>query len=162
MTHRVFRSGVLLILTAVLLAWTPSAAAAQTQTQSRRSSTAKRVVWTVVGAAAGFGVGAWFGLHKFDDAVNSDRKVWTSAIVGAAAGGIAGGLLSRNVRPGPTFPASRIERPKLLHGTAKLVKEVEDEYRPLLRPGDIGWPRHRDPVSIWMDIERADRPGGHN
>jgi len=48
------------------------------QAQSRRP-----VIWTVSGAGAGFGISLWAGLSAFDDVINSDRKVWTSAIVGA-------------------------------------------------------------------------------
>jgi hypothetical protein len=61
-------------------------------------------VWTVVGAGAGFGLGVWAGLTKFDDAINSDRKVWTTAIVSAAAGGVLGFLIDRHRarRPKPT------------------------------------------------------------
>ena len=66
-------------------------------TKSRRStSTGKRVLWTVVGAGAGFAAGVYLGFNKFDDATYSDRKIWTTALVGAAAGGVAGALLSRN------------------------------------------------------------------
>ena len=53
------------------------------------------VLWTVSGGGVGFGVGLWAGLTAFDDAVNSDRKVWTSAIVGAGAGAVAGYLIGR-------------------------------------------------------------------
>lgn len=60
-----------------------------------RSSKAP-IVWTIVGAGAGFGVGLWAGLTAFDDAINSDRKVWTSALVGAAIGGVAGHVLGRS------------------------------------------------------------------
>ena len=67
----------------------------------RASSTTKRVAWTLVGIGAGFAAGVFIGLNAFDDAINSDRKVWTSAIVGAAAGGLAAGLISRNVGRGP-------------------------------------------------------------
>jgi hypothetical protein len=59
------------------------------------------VAWTLVGIGAGFAAGLFIGLSAFDDSINSDRKVWTSAIVGAAAGGLAGGLISRNVSRGP-------------------------------------------------------------
>ena len=68
---------------------------------TKASSSTKRVVWTLVGIGAGFGAGLLIGLHAFDDSINSDQKVWTSALVGAAAGGLAGGLLSRNVGRGP-------------------------------------------------------------
>jgi hypothetical protein len=52
-------------------------------------------VWTGIGAGAGFGLGVWAGLAKFDDAINSDRKVWTTAIVSAAVGGVLGFLVDR-------------------------------------------------------------------
>ena len=58
------------------------------------------VVWTAVGAGGGFGVGLVAGLAAFDDAINSDRKVWTSAIVGAAVGGTLGYLIGRHHRRG--------------------------------------------------------------
>ena len=69
---------------------------ADTSGPSPKASNTKRVVWTLVGIGAGFGAGLFLGLNAFDDATNSDRKVWTSALVGAAAGGLAGNLLSRN------------------------------------------------------------------
>jgi hypothetical protein len=53
------------------------------------------VVWTAVGAGAGFGLGMFVGLNAFDDAVNSDRKLWTTAALTAAAGGTIAWLLSR-------------------------------------------------------------------
>jgi hypothetical protein len=52
-------------------------------------------LWTSIGAGAGFGLGVWAGLTKFDDAINSDRKVWTTAIVSAAVGGVLGFLVDR-------------------------------------------------------------------
>ncbi len=56
-----------------------------------------RVVGTVVGAAGGFALGLFAGLNWFDDAVDSDRKVWTTAIAFAAAGGAAGYFIGRSV-----------------------------------------------------------------
>jgi hypothetical protein len=101
-----FRKVCSLILVSALFYSTPIAAAAEPgqppaapQTKSR--STGKRVMWTVIGAGAGFGAGLLIGLNQFDDAINSEQKVWISALVGAAAGGLAGGLLSRNVRSTP-------------------------------------------------------------
>ena len=61
-----------------------------------------------VGAGAGFGIGLWAGLTAYDDAINSDRKVWTSAIVGAAAGGTLAYLLTRARRhPSPSEGRSK-------------------------------------------------------
>lgn len=74
----------------LMLVCAPAASAQSTAPVSR-----SQVVWTVAGAGAGFGVGLWAGLTAFDDAINSDRKVWTSAVVGAAVGGVAGYLLGR-------------------------------------------------------------------
>ena len=54
------------------------------------------IAWTAVGAGAGFGAGLVAGLGMFDDAVNSDRKIWTTAVVSAAAGGVVAFLLSRS------------------------------------------------------------------
>ena len=80
---------------------------ADTSGPSPKASNTKRVVWTLVGIGAGFGAGLFLGLNAFDDATNSDRKVWTSALVGAAAGGLAGNLLSRNVGRSPNFGVRR-------------------------------------------------------
>lgn len=76
---------------------------------TRSASAAKRAAWAFIGAGLGFGAGLMFGLNRFDDAINSDRKVWTSALVGAAIGGVAGGVFSGDVKPSfvpkkqPTF-----------------------------------------------------------
>ncbi len=99
-----------LILVSALLCTTlvfadPGQPPATPQTKSR--STGKRVMWTLLGAGAGFGAGLLIGLNQFDDAINSDQKVWMSALLGAAGGGIAGGLLSRNVAPSPQVRAGR-------------------------------------------------------
>ena len=63
------------------------------------------MLWTISGAGAGFGIGLWAGLSAFDDAVNSDRKVWTSAIVGAGVGAVAGYLIGR-ARTGRNRPST--------------------------------------------------------
>lgn len=83
---------------------------ATAQAQSRpSSSSAGTAVWTITGAGAGFGIGLWAGLTRFDDAINSDRKVWTTAIVGAAAGALGGYLIgrarARRSTSGPSSPS---------------------------------------------------------
>lgn len=50
-----------------------------------------------VGAGAGFGLGLWAGLAWFDDATNSDQKVWGTAIGFSIAGGVIGVLVGRSV-----------------------------------------------------------------
>jgi hypothetical protein len=53
--------------------------------------------WLIpVGAAAGFGVGLLIGFQEFDEAINSDQKIWTTAIAGGVIGGVVGWLLSRH------------------------------------------------------------------
>ena len=78
-----------------------SLAAAPVEARSRGGRTG---LWTAVGAGAGFGIGMLVGLTAFDDAINSDRKVWTTAVVGAAAGGALGYFLSRGRVKGGASP----------------------------------------------------------
>jgi hypothetical protein len=60
-----------------------------------------RLLWTIVGAGAGFTTGMLIGFHNFDDSTYSDRKIWLSSLSGAAIGGVTGNLLSADVKPGP-------------------------------------------------------------
>jgi ElaB/YqjD/DUF883 family membrane-anchored ribosome-binding protein len=115
-----FRRALCFGLIGLLLCYAPAfadtsgrPAATQTQTTRKSSSTSKRVVWTLVGIGAGFGAGLLIGLHAFDDSINSDRKVWTSVIVGAAAGGLAGGLFSRNIGRAPAVGSSGSRGPRV-------------------------------------------------
>lgn len=71
-----------------------SVASAQS-TPAGNSDNNHTALWTIVGAGAGFGLGIYIGLNAFDDAVDSDRKVWTTAFLSAAAGGVLGYLISR-------------------------------------------------------------------
>jgi hypothetical protein len=134
-------------LIGLMLSHTPlSADAGEQPRPASGSSGTKRVVWTLVGIGAGFGAGLFLGLNAFDDSINSDRKVWTSALVGAAAGGLAGALLSRNIGRSPAMggkalrvPAATAPHlPPLLEGIAPIandglrqrVRTVGREVRP--------------------------------
>jgi hypothetical protein len=86
----------LALLVAVLLLG-PGVAHAQPSPKSSHHTPA----WIAVGAGAGFGIGVWAGLTRFDESINSDRKIWTTAIVSATAGGLLGYLLTRK-RPTAT------------------------------------------------------------
>jgi hypothetical protein len=65
--------------------------------QSARSSGSRHAAaWIAIGAGGGFGAGLWAGLRGFDQSINSDRKVWTTATVSATAGGVLAYFLTRN------------------------------------------------------------------
>jgi hypothetical protein len=54
-----------------------------------------RTLFSIIGAGGGFTLGLLGGLAAFDDSINSDRKVWTTALVSTAAGGVGGYFLGR-------------------------------------------------------------------
>lgn len=60
------------------------------QTQGVRHN---RLGWTIAGAAGGFGLGVYLGFKFFDDAIYADRKIWTTVVISAIAGGVAGFLI---------------------------------------------------------------------
>jgi membrane associated rhomboid family serine protease len=127
-----FRKAFCFGLVALLLFHVPASADTTGRSAPAKASpSSKRVIWTLVGIGAGFGAGLFIGLNAFDDAVNSDQKVWTSALVGAAAGGLAGGLLSRNVGRAPQVKAARSIRPatelRLAPWTSALSSTTEDD-----------------------------------
>jgi hypothetical protein len=82
-----------------------------TAQESPEASDRGTVIWTIGGASGGFGIGLWTGLTKFDDAINSDRKVWTSAVVGAAVGAVGGYLIGRSRARRPRSMSSLSARP---------------------------------------------------
>jgi hypothetical protein len=102
-THRPGHAGLALTLAALLVI--PAPALAQTRSNApapaapRAASAAKRTAWTLIGAGVGFGAGMLLGLRKFDDARYAERKIMTTALIGAAAGGLAGNLLSKDAQP---------------------------------------------------------------
>jgi len=90
-----------LVLVALLTGSAPSFADDGSQ-QKSGGSKGKRAAWIALGAGAGFAGGVFLGLDWFDDATNSDRKVWLTAISFAAAGAITAALLTRNdSKPSP-------------------------------------------------------------
>jgi hypothetical protein len=77
-------------------------------------------VWVVAGAGGGFGLGLAVGLHAFDDAINSDQKVWMSAVAGAGAGALLAYLLAKGLedeeRPQMKLPMPVATRPLATRG----------------------------------------------
>ena len=57
--------------------------------------TRTRIAWTLGGIGIGFGAGTYVGFKKFDQATYAERKIWTTAITCAAAGGVIAFLLTR-------------------------------------------------------------------
>lgn len=90
-----------------------------------------RAIWTAVGAGAGFGLGVLAGLHWFDDALFAERKIWTTAMISAAAGGVAGNLLSRPRASAPSGPRTT---PPVPVGTRRTTVVV-----PVLGPRTVGF-----------------------
>lgn len=82
-------------------------------TQSNEPPQRKSHKWLIpVGAGVGFGLGLLLGFRAYDEAINSDQKIWTSAIVGGAIGGIGGWVASRRMDRGShsfVWPAQSIE-----------------------------------------------------
>ena len=83
------------LLVAVLMLVMTNAALAQQPTAKSENSSRYRTILTIAGAGGGFTLGVFAGIAKFDDSINSDKKVWTTAIVGGAGGGIAGYFVGR-------------------------------------------------------------------
>jgi hypothetical protein len=53
-------------------------------------------MWLIpVLAGAGFAAGTFVGLSAFDDSINAEQKIWTTAALFSVGGGIAGWLIGR-------------------------------------------------------------------
>jgi hypothetical protein len=121
-----------LLLYAAPVSADPGDRAAARQANASTTSGSKRVLWTVAGIGAGFAAGLFIGLNAFDDSVNSDRKVWTSALVGAAVGGLAGNLLGKSIGRTPAVRIDDSRRPAV-DVNAVCWTEVTGRQDPALR-----------------------------
>ena len=54
-----------------------------------------RTILPIAGPAGGFVAGFYIGFNAFDDAVNSDRKLWTTSIISSAGGAVGGYFIGR-------------------------------------------------------------------
>jgi hypothetical protein len=68
------------------------------------------------------------GLSAFDDAIDSDRKVWTSAAVGAAAGGLLGNLIGRRAAKASSTSLNGPPPPRVLPFAYSLPGSSSDGY----------------------------------
>jgi len=85
---------VLLPLLLCLIAASPAFAQ---QAVPKGKSSKYRTILTIAGAGGGFVLGVFAGIGAFDDSINSSRKVWTTAIITGAAGGVGGYFLGRSL-----------------------------------------------------------------
>ena len=85
-----------------------------------------RTILTIAGGGGGFAVGTFVGLAAFDDATNSDGKVWTTAALSGVGGAVAGYFIGRALD----------KRPK-----KTTVTQMREELERRFRPGLRGWLR---------------------
>ena len=67
-----------------------------------------KIIMTIVGAGGGFTLGTFVGLAAYDDAIDSEKKVFTTAFLMSAAGGVAGFFLGRHIDKSHEIRESRI------------------------------------------------------
>jgi hypothetical protein len=84
-----------LIVCTMLALITGGWAFGQQPAPQRGESHKYRTIFTLAGGGGGFAVGLVVGLAAFDDATNSDRKVWTTAALSAVGGAVGGYFLGR-------------------------------------------------------------------
>ena len=89
------RSKWILVSLLTLFLWNQGFAQVPQQSVPAAPSHKYRAVLTPSGAGGGFALGVFVGLTKFDDAPFAEKKIWTTAIAGAAAGGVGGYFLGR-------------------------------------------------------------------
>ncbi len=97
--------------------------------------------WLIpVMAAGGFVAGVFLGLDVYDDAINSDQKVWTTAILLGAAGGVAGWLTARKIdqdyrvpglgriKPETRKPVPTIAQSTANHKKGSILSDIDRIY----------------------------------
>lgn len=125
-------SAVLLVAAAVL-GLVAEPVGAEEQQRSKASKAGTVVKWTLIGAAAGTGIGFALGFRAFDDAAYAEKKIGQAGAVGGAVGGVVGFGIGRwRANSGHASPSSA---PSLWRPDAPM------KVRPVLRtPGsyDLG------------------------
>ncbi len=87
-----------LIVCSMLGLFTYGLAFGQQPTPKSGESHKYRTIFTIAGGGGGFAVGLVAGLAAFDDAINSDRKVWTTAALSAVGGYFLGRALDKRTK----------------------------------------------------------------
>ena len=83
-----------LLLLGLMMIFTASHSFAQTTPAQTSESHKYRIIYTIVGAATGFGTGFYVGRAAYDTP-DSHRRVWTASAIIASAGGVGGYFIGR-------------------------------------------------------------------
>ena len=95
----------------LVLSMLPGSVAYADSRDPAQSKPSFKPIWTCVGVGTGFGLGMLAGFYVLDDAIYAERKIWTTAVVSAGAGGIIGFLVDRE-RQRPSPQPSVLARPQ--------------------------------------------------
>jgi len=112
----------LAIITALVLL-TSTSTLAQQPAPKREESHKYRTILTLAGGGGAFALGVFVGLNAFDDAVNSDRKLWTTAALSAAGGAVGGYFLGRTLD-------KRRKKTDVTRATDEFYRALMDSQRP--------------------------------
>ncbi len=116
------------ILSLLVALAAPPDAYGQSPTSSRKNSFQYRTLLPFAGAGGGLALGLLAGMAAYDDAMHSDRKVWTLAAITGGGGAIGGYFLGRalDLRSGDSSP--------------KITRQLPEKWERSLRfHGRIPW-----------------------
>ena len=111
---------------AALLVATAAPARAEDQAKGRSAGTV--VKWTLIGVAAGAGIGFLAGFNAYDDAPYAESKIGKATVAGGAIGAAAGfgfGLWRSQPSSSPSTSARTLWRPD-----AKMASRPAQQWRP--------------------------------
>lgn len=113
------------LVAALLLAAAPAARAEQRD--SKPSKAATIVKWTLIGTAAGGGVGFLLGFKAYDDATFAERKIGQATAAGAGIGaGVGFSIGMLRSKPVPAAPSAA---PSLWTPTSRMRRPLRDDPR---------------------------------
>jgi len=112
-----------LAIIASLVLLTSTSTSAQQPAPKREESHKYRTILTLAGGGGAFALGVFVGLNAFDDAVNSDRKLWTTAALSAAGGAVGGYFLGRALD-------KRRKKTDVTRATEEFYRALMDSQRP--------------------------------
>jgi len=84
-----------LVIVGILMLILSGEVLAQQASVKPNTSSKYRKIFTLAGGGGGFAIGMFAGLSAYDDAIDSEKKVTTAAIVGGTGGAVGGYLLGR-------------------------------------------------------------------